>query len=156
MGWWGWSAVNRDKEFWSLIVIGLFVVCGILFPLAKFSRSDLRREDRPTDELRESVEYREYEGDRSSAWQRVRDAFVKRNPVCEACGTREDLNVHHVLPFHTNPSLELDEGNLITLCRRHHFEVGHDPDGLHGPLKPNWSSANPKVREESAVLRGRR
>ena len=62
---------------------------------------------------------------RDSRWPAVRALHLKREPVCRACGTKEALEVHHRLPFHTHPDLELDDGrdgtgrdgNLLTLCR---------------------------------------
>ena len=105
----------------------------------------------------ESVDADVYEGERSSEWQAVRNDFVKRHPFCAACGSNKALNVHHIEPFHLRPELELDEWNLITLCRRHHFEIGHDPDGPWKPGKPNWSKSNPLVRSHCEQYReGRR
>jgi outer membrane murein-binding lipoprotein Lpp len=81
---------------------------------------------------------------RSSKWSAVRRAFLKIHPECEACGSRDELNVHHIKPFNVAPELELDPTNLITLCRKHHFEVGH---------LGNWRSANATVRQDAAKIR---
>lgn len=68
---------------------------------------------------------------RSSHWASVRKAHLEKNPVCAVCGGREHLEVHHKLPFHLDPSLELDPNNLITLCEAKkdgvncHLFVGH-------------------------------
>jgi len=97
-----------------------------------------------------------YEGPRSSEWVSVRNEFVRLHPRCEACGSGYDLNVHHVEPFHLRPDLELEPSNLITLCREHHFRIGHDPDGPWKPQKPSWSYWNPKVREHAAIIRKNR
>lgn len=83
---------------------------------------------------------------RSPKWDNVRDQFLAANPFCEACGHRSGLQVHHVKPFKTNPELELDSNNLITLCmgpeecHNNHvlnfpinFDVLPFPD-LHDPL----------------------
>ena len=43
---------------------------------------------------------------------------------------------------------KIEKPNLITLCREHHFRIGHDPDGK-GPAKPNWSASNPNVRTDA-------
>lgn len=80
-----------------------------------------------------------FEQPRSPKWSDVRAAYVRQNPRCVACGTNKNLNVHHIKPFHTNPELELDISNLITLCREHHFTIGH---------KSNWKNSNPNVRED--------
>jgi hypothetical protein len=86
---------------------------------------------------------------------------LKAHPACAACGLmrpsilhplarrRTILNVHHIKPFHLFPALELDETNLITLCRSgedHHLMVGHLGD---------WSNWNPNVVRDAALLRVR-
>lgn len=106
----------------------------------------------PADQRSERVGLEGVDGERSGQWRTVREAFVEDYPVCEACGTDEDLNVHHVIPFHRRPDLELERSNLITLCREHHFRIGHDPDG-RGPRGPNWKLSNPRVRADAAEYR---
>jgi hypothetical protein len=81
---------------------------------------------------------------RSGKWSEVRRDFLKLHPACEACGITTDLNCHHIKPFNQFPELELDPKNLITLCRKHHFEVGH---------LGNWRTANATVREDAAKIR---
>ena len=105
--------------------------------------------DEPIEQYVESVDSITYEGDRSSKWRQVRDEFVKQHPRCEACGSTWGLNVHHIKPFNEHPELELDESNLITLCREHHFRIGHDPDGPRGFARPSWLLSNPNVRKDA-------
>ena len=62
---------------------------------------------------------------RSSKWSKVRKEFVKLYPTCSVCGKKKGLEVHHEIPFHVRPDLELDTNNLVTMCRRHHFAIGH-------------------------------
>lgn len=72
---------------------------------------------------------------RSSHWPAVEHKWLISHPACAACGNTFNLNVHHVVPFHINPELELADGsdgkpaNLITLCmskERHcHLLLGH-------------------------------
>ncbi len=77
---------------------------------------------------------------RSSSWRSTRNEHVKNNPTCAACGTDKDLDVHHVVPYHVDPSLELDPNNLITLCgKRCHYVFGHLCD---------WKSWNEEVVED--------
>ena len=110
--------------------------------------------DEPPDQASERADS-EFEG-RSSQWPHVRVEHLTRWPTCAACGSIEALNVHHVEPFHAEPELELEPTNLITLCRRHHFEIGHDPDGPWAPGRPSWSRSNPRVRiDAAAVLNGK-
>jgi hypothetical protein len=80
--------------------------------------------------------------DRSSRWPKVMRAYLAGHPTCEACGSKHDLNVHHVLPFHLDPRQELEPKNLVTLCRFHHFDLGHLGD---------WKAFFPGVREIAAL-----
>ena len=79
----------------------------------------------------------------------VRKSYREANPRCEACGGTNDLQVHHVRAFHCDDRLELDQGNLITLCTdgpcnlNCHFVIGHA-----GNTKTN----NPNVREDAARM----
>jgi hypothetical protein len=53
---------------------------------------------------------------RDSLWPMVRANHLRREPTCQVCGGNKKLEVHHKIPFHVNPSRELDPTNLITLC----------------------------------------
>ena len=81
---------------------------------------------------------------RSSQWQTVRRRFLNANPTCAACGQSDGLEVHHVVPFHVDRSLELEPSNLITLC-------GSDCHYLFGHLK-DWTSWNKNVRTDCQVF----
>jgi hypothetical protein len=61
-----------------------------------------------------------------------------------ACGTTDDLDVHHCDPFDWYPDRELDPDNLLTLCRRCHLFVGHLGE---------WCSYNPEARRDAAIWR---
>ena len=69
---------------------------------------------------------------RSPEWPKVERTYKKLHPVCECCGSKIKLNVHHKKPFHLFPELELDPANLITLCmdpkRECHLKIGHGDD----------------------------
>lgn len=60
---------------------------------------------------------------RSSQWRKVRAQHLKDNPACAVCGTKTKLEVHHLIPFHVNPALELEPSNLITLCENKKFGI---------------------------------
>jgi hypothetical protein len=79
--------------------------------------------------------------ERSSKWDEVQKAYLTAHPTCEACGSKVELNVHHVLPFHLFPEFELEPSNLITLCKWHHMPLGHL--GL-------FQAYNPLIREDAA------
>jgi len=77
---------------------------------------------------------------RDPRWSGVQKAFLLRNPACAVCGARKGLNVHHIVPFHVDPSKELLESNLITLCRVHHEWWGHLGD---------WKSYNVDIIKDA-------
>ncbi len=68
---------------------------------------------------------------RSPEWGRVRREHLEAHPTCAVCGSGSDIEVHHIKPFHLFPELELDPGNLVTLCEsknygfNDHLVVGH-------------------------------
>lgn len=81
---------------------------------------------------------------RSSKWKAVRQAFLQ-GKRCAACGGVDYLEAHHIVPFHIDPSLELDIKNLIALCDRPgrsncHLDIGH---------LGNWKLDNPNVITDS-------
>ena len=83
---------------------------------------------------------------RSFKWRSTRTMHLEANPTCAACGGTKKLEVHHVVPFHTRPELELDLGNLITLCESKNNGVNcHLFFGHAGSYK----SFNPAVREDA-------
>lgn len=136
--------MKRD-ELWIVASVLIGVLLGNLVTyLIETGRIPLE----PIDQQLESIDGMTYEGPRSSEWVQIRTDFVRKHPRCEACGSTANLNVHHVVPFHQRPDLELVEDNLITLCREHHFRIGHDPDGK-GPAKPSWLTSNPNVRQDA-------
>lgn len=85
---------------------------------------------------------------RSSHWSTTRKAHLSKHPVCEVCGAKKNLNVHHIFPVHICPEGELDSNNLITLCESKpnncHLFIGH--------LK-SWLSYNETAREDAAAWR---
>jgi hypothetical protein len=83
---------------------------------------------------------------RSSRWPTVEKHFIENNPTCAACGGKKRLNVHHCLPFHLDPSKELDPDNLITLCmseKECHLLIGHGG---------SFKQYNPDVRKMAAEV----
>ena len=87
---------------------------------------------------------------RSSRWPTVRAEHLKKCPRCVACGGSENVQVHHLRPFHLSPSLELDEHNLVSLCekpsRNCHFHFGHSFD---------WKAYNEHCLEDAATFANR-
>ncbi len=68
---------------------------------------------------------------RSSGWRKVRKEHLKKHPYCAICRGKKKLEVHHKIPFHLAPDLELFSSNLVTLCERKkygincHLLIGH-------------------------------
>ena len=83
---------------------------------------------------KEAKTYEKYGRDRSvhrrygRVWSRIRARYVKEHPFCELCFQRGVLvpveEVHHIIPLApeniTDPSITLNEENLISLCRNCH------------------------------------
>ena len=86
-----------------------------------------------------------YGAARSGRWHTLEANWLKVHPHCAACGTRENVSVHHKHPFHLAPELELEPRNLITLCEKHccHLMIGHSGD---------WHAFNPHVEADAAML----
>lgn len=89
--------------------------------------------------------------DRHPHWPGVRWRHLLNHPECAACGTRLNLEVHHILPvsWPGGRELELDPTNLITLCGGWtdgeggcHRRIGHLWD---------WNSYNPNVETDAAI-----
>ena len=84
---------------------------------------------------------------RSGKWPKVRTTHLKENPRCALCDGTKKINVHHKIPFHMGPALELDPANLITLCEggknvNCHLVMGH---------LLNFRSHNPTVDRDVVV-----
>jgi hypothetical protein len=89
---------------------------------------------------------------RSGKWPRVRAMHLRLHPCCEACGSKADLEVHHIVPYHINPALELEPANLITLCEGpgvgHHLFWGHN--GSYRLFNPHVRADCEKARANAA------
>ena len=133
----------------SIAAIGMIVMLAWMVTSVTTQKPESEIPAEPPYEQSEQIGFAEGEN-RSSLWSKIRDEFVMDHPVCAACNTKTALNVHHIIPFSVRPDLELDKANLITLCREHHFRIGHDPDGPWKPAKPAWTRYNPNVRAHAA------
>jgi 5-methylcytosine-specific restriction protein A len=80
--------------------------------------------------------------DRSPEWPRVRQEHLARHPRCEVCDRKRRIEVHHIVPYWVDRTLELEPRNLISLCRTHHFWFGH---------LGSWASWNPDVLLDATV-----
>lgn len=88
-----------------------------------------------------------FDSSRSSQWSKVRKKYLNNHPECEACGRNDDIEVHHIIPVHVDPTKELDENNLISLCGKYcHFIVGHLMD---------WKSWNVNVKQDAETYKNK-
>lgn len=78
---------------------------------------------------------------RGSEWREARSNHLLVEAFCQCCGRNNNLEVHHVIPWHIKPELRYESSNLITLCRECHFRFAHHS---------NWSDCNPSIREDCA------
>jgi len=66
---------------------------------------------------------------RDSAVTRAQRAWVKAHPECAVCGLKRihlyRCEGHHINPYHLRPDLATCPTNFVTLCRAHHWLVGH-------------------------------
>jgi 5-methylcytosine-specific restriction endonuclease McrA len=52
-------------------------------------------------------------------WMETRQKVIDRDKGCVICGSRQQMNVHHIIP-RENEEYFFDTNNLITLCIKHH------------------------------------
>ena len=90
---------------------------------------------------------------RSPKWNEFRDQFVAQHAECAACGSKNNLQVHHIKPFHKNPELELQFSNMITLCMSNeecHLKIGHG--GSFRTYNPNVEVDAKKYRSSISPI----
>ena len=84
---------------------------------------------------------------RSSKWPAFKKQYALTHlPVCAICCGTQDLNLHHLRPFHVFPELELDPQNVVWLCnaKQCHIRVGH---------LGNFQSINPSGATDIVIWR---
>ena len=88
---------------------------------------------------------------RSAKWPKVRAEHLMKHPECLACGEKENLNVHHIVSFMVDPSLELATSNLCTLCTNSNF----GGINCHHAFGHNflWTCRNPNVVRDAKRFR---
>jgi len=89
---------------------------------------------------------------RSSEWPKVRVSHLQRHPKCCICGLKSKTQVHHVIPFHIAPDLELEPSNLMTLCENKkwgincHLLIGH---------LGNYRKVNPSITADALFMQAK-
>ena len=92
---------------------------------------------------------------RSPLWPKVRATHLKDNLKCAVCDGVAKLEVHHIIPFHVDPTKELDPLNLITLCESNgngincHLAFGHlgNYQGANTTVKKDAKAWNVKLKK---------
>ena len=92
------------------------MVCGNpLPPRRQRYCSDLCRTKRWKDYwTKKTEEGKKTSGYRPMTWGYIRDEKLRLSRVCERCGSKDELEVHHIIPLKLGGSNELS--NLRTLC----------------------------------------
>ena len=92
--------------------------------MCEYHRKKYRREssrDRRWNEKRPNTSERGY----GSRWQKIRKAYLSRNPICNKCErkgrTTAADTVHHIIDIKNGGTHNLD--NLMALCRDCHERV---------------------------------
>ncbi len=66
---------------------------------------------------------------RHPKWPAAARRFLKRNPLCMFCGGTKEVVVHHAIPFHIRPDLEMDESLWRPCCElagvNCHLQIAH-------------------------------
>jgi 5-methylcytosine-specific restriction enzyme A len=94
-----------------------------------------RKLERPTEKLRPTAAARGY----GSRWQKLRDRFLRKNPICVMCKATKRITaantVDHIIPHRGDPVLMWDENNLQALCTTHHNVKTDTEDGGFGNVR---------------------
>lgn len=63
-------------------------------------------------------------------YRKWRKGIIDRDKVCQRCGSKKNLEVHHIVHFADAPELRLCDSNGVTLCRKCHRKL--HKEGKHG------------------------
>lgn len=90
---------------------------------------------------------------RNPGWTKFRKTHLNQFPDCYVCGAVTKLQVHHIVPFHVAPDLELNPENVLTLCTggKHKGLNCHLIFGHHG----NYKKVNIDCLDEAVYWRGK-
>ena len=91
---------------------------------------------------------------RSGKWRKVRDDYFREHPQCAfaGCKCKGPFNVHHLVPFHLDPSKELDPDNLVTVCAGGTDDEGHESPNHHLWVchQGDFKDFNPRAKTDLA------
>lgn len=87
---------------------------------------------------------------RSPKWRKLRKVFITQYPLCFVCRSKKKVEVHHKIPFHIAPDLELKAENLVSLCENKRFGICcHQLLGHLG----NYRRINVSIEEDIFIWR---
>ena len=80
--------------------------------------------------------------------RRAKRLYRKTFNFCAACGSARSSNgnridIHHIFPVSENPEKAAIQSNLISMCRKHHYTIGHCS---------NWNWHNTNVEATAAAV----
>lgn len=79
-------------------------------------------------------------------WQKLRDWFIGRHPLCEECLKHHRItqatDVDHIIPHKGNPKLFWDVNNLQALCHACHSRKTAAEDGGFGNSRRNGGGSS--------------
>lgn len=99
-------------------------------------KSRIKADRRHYDKARGTAAQRGYDG----RWQKARQWFLRRHPVCARCGQPATV-VDHIKPHRGDKELFWDTSNWQPLCKRCHDKKTASED------RPAQAGAGPKVIE---------
>lgn len=71
-----------------------------------------------------NISYWNFEDRRSYKYKLWKKSVLERDKhICQKCGNKNNLIVHHIKHFNSNKELRFDINNGITLCQECHKEV---------------------------------
>ncbi|WP_296829458.1 HNH endonuclease [Treponema sp.] len=106
-----------------------YCVPGSSFCAKHKAESDKRRAARkPFENAKRTADYS------NPAWRKLKTVLLK-DAYCAYCGSRENLQVHHIKPVREHPELFLVKENCMVLCRSCHAVV--TAREVHGRKKAN-------------------
>lgn len=126
------------------LVVGLWFfifVINNLFTIFILNRKQVEKEEIYDEDFGRGIA-----PDRNGKWRSLRNRLIDEAGCCAVCQKKTNLIVHHKIPFHVDPSLELDENNLVVLCENDilncHLIFGH---------LGNWREYNEEIDKDIEI-----
>lgn len=59
----------------------------------------------------------------TAEWRQLRERVIRCQDCCQNCGSKQELEVHHIIPPRGNPMIFFNERNLLVLCHNCHSDI---------------------------------